>query len=193
MREKQAEDRVLQARQFATTQHRHQTRKVTKKPFIEHPIAVSEILKAQGARESVIIAGLLHDVLEDTPCTRSEIRERFGKEVLELVEACTDETYGFPTTKENWEERKAKAVEKANNIGLDALLIKVADKIANNHSLKEDLQRYGEKETWSHFNANKEQVGRHQKAMMKLFKKRLGKNHPLVKEAESVYGEIFTP
>jgi len=183
-------EKYTKALTFAKEKHGNQKRKVSGAPYIEHPIRVAEILIEQGAKEEQVIAALLHDVIEDTPCTREEIEKEFGERVLELVDLCTDEEYEDPTTRENWEERKAQVVEKVKTINIDAVLIKTADKLANNTSLKEDLKQYGEK-TWSYFHANKEQKRRHQGAMHKVFAERLGKDHPLVKRAQALYEEIF--
>jgi (p)ppGpp synthase/HD superfamily hydrolase len=183
-------EKYVQALSFAKEKHHHQKRKVNGADYIEHPILVANILLEFGAKKEQIIAALLHDVIEDTPCTRKEIIDAFGEKVLKLVEACTDEEYEDPTTRENWEDRKAKALEKVKKMNIDAVPIKVADKIANNLSLQEDLKIYG-RETWSHFNASKEQKGRHQGLMQEVFVERLGKEHPLVKRAKAIYEGIF--
>lgn len=184
------EHKYRKALEFAREQHKGQKRKVSGKPYIEHPILVAEILIEAGAKEEQVIAALLHDVIEDTPCTRKEIKEKFGGRVLELVELCTDEEYENPTTSENWEERKAKSLEKAKTMDIDAVLIKVADQLANNLSVKKDIKIEGE-QIWSHFHANKEQKRRHQGAIHKIFAERLGENHPIVKKSQTIYKEIF--
>lgn len=69
---------------FAATKHNGQFRK-SGEPYIVHPLNVAIILTEIGADTQTLIAGLLHDVIEDCDCEREEIDERFGKEVGNLV------------------------------------------------------------------------------------------------------------
>ena len=77
--------RIHKAIEFATLKHQGQTRKGTDIPYIVHPIEVMQILTASGCEEDIIIAGILHDTLEDTNTEREEIVEAFGARVAELV------------------------------------------------------------------------------------------------------------
>ena len=70
--------RVEEALLFAEDAHRGQRRR-SGEPYIIHPIAVARILTAEfGLNAEPVIAGLLHDVVEDTPHTLDEIKNRFG-------------------------------------------------------------------------------------------------------------------
>lgn len=82
---------VDRARKFAEAKHRNQFRKDRKTPFIEHPEAVVELLQQSGFREdsTMLAAGWLHDVIEDTDATYGEIYELFGEEVAMLVDFVT--------------------------------------------------------------------------------------------------------
>ncbi len=80
--------RILEAFEFAEEKHRGVYRK-SGEPFITHPISVSLILMDFRMDPDTIIAGLLHDILEDTETTPEEIKNRFGEDVLFLVEAVT--------------------------------------------------------------------------------------------------------
>jgi guanosine-3',5'-bis(diphosphate) 3'-pyrophosphohydrolase len=92
---------------------------------VEHPIAVSELLADDGYRPTVVVAGLLHDVLEDTDVTPGELRERFGPDVTRLVEALTQDAaigkYG---------ERKATLRRQIIDAGPEAAIVSLADKTA---------------------------------------------------------------
>jgi (p)ppGpp synthase/HD superfamily hydrolase len=55
-----------------------------------HPIEVGTLLRCHGQPDEVIAAGLLHDVLEKTPTTRTELQRRFGARIAQLVEALSD-------------------------------------------------------------------------------------------------------
>ncbi len=59
-------------------------------PYIQHPLTVAELLAGQGCSETVLAAGLLHDVVEESEIEVEEIRLRFGDGVAELVAALTD-------------------------------------------------------------------------------------------------------
>lgn len=80
------------AREFATEAHSaiDHRRKYTNQPYIEHPLAVAELVRSVPHTEEMIAAALLHDVVEDTPVMIDEIREEFGSQVAELVDWLTD-------------------------------------------------------------------------------------------------------
>ncbi|MHA2273984.1 MAG: HD domain-containing protein [Candidatus Hodarchaeales archaeon] len=81
------ETSIKQAFEFAATQHAGQKRKFTGRIYFVHPIAVAQALKEFS--DEVVIAGLLHDVIEDTDATAEEIENYFGPEVAFLVLGCT--------------------------------------------------------------------------------------------------------
>ena len=80
--------RVQQAIKLATKAHDGQLRK-TGEPYIIHPLAVQKILEEWNMDEDTIVAGILHDVVEDTDVTLKEIEEQFGKNVAFLVNGVT--------------------------------------------------------------------------------------------------------
>jgi len=184
-------ERYAKALAFAAEKHKGQVRKVSGKDFIEHPIAVAKILESHGASENVVIAGILHDILEDTPCSKEELERNFGEEVRTLVEECTDNRHGTEISKENWAERKARSIEKTKIITHDAVIIKIADKIANNQSIKEDMKKHRDT-IWTYFNAGKEQTQRYQESMLNVFAERLGIEHSLVKKLVDSHIEVFS-
>lgn len=71
--------------QFATQAHGNQTRKWSDLPYITHPIAVSEIVRSVPHTEEMLVAAVLHDVVEDTDVTLDQVRTEFGDTVAELV------------------------------------------------------------------------------------------------------------
>jgi len=81
-------DKVVDAVAFAEMYHKDQVRK-SGEPYIVHPILVAVITAFVGGDDEMIIAALLHDVIEDTPCDISEIEQRFSKPVAHLVEGLT--------------------------------------------------------------------------------------------------------
>jgi (p)ppGpp synthase/HD superfamily hydrolase len=81
---------IFKVIEFATLAHSGQYRKGTKIPYIVHPLAVGQILIEHGCSVQVVIAGILHDTLEDTRVTIGEINDLFGKEVADLVQAVSE-------------------------------------------------------------------------------------------------------
>ncbi len=79
---------VKEAVEFATLWHEGQFRK-SSQPYIIHPILVASLVSYFGGDEEMIIAALLHDVLEDTACTDREIEEKFSTNITKLVEGLT--------------------------------------------------------------------------------------------------------
>lgn len=108
-------------------------------PYIEHPIAVAELLAEQGFAEPVLAAALLHDVVEDTDVTIAELRERFGETVAALVAALTDRE-----EIDAYEARKGEHRRRVAAAGEDALAIYAADKLSNARSLRRAYATQGE-------------------------------------------------
>ena len=128
--------KLVRALHYATEQHRNQRRKdEAASPYINHPISLLHILNVEAGIEdnNVLIAALLHDVIEDCSgphqmhiqMRREEIREQFGETVLSFVEAVTDDK-ALPKA-----ERKQVQVDHAAHIPHGAKLVKIADKTAN--------------------------------------------------------------
>src|SRR5215212_6477781 len=76
-------EQIEQAYQVARAAHSGQYR-ASGEPYITHPLAVAKILAEWHLDSQALMAALLHDVVEDTPTTKTEISKRFGKQVAEL-------------------------------------------------------------------------------------------------------------
>ncbi len=131
---------ILRAAVFAARAHSGQTRKgAAQEPYVNHVLEVAEILAAHGAPQASILAGLLHDVVEDTEITSAELAEAFGAEVAGIVAEATDDT-ALPK-----ETRKALQVSKAPHKSDAAKQLKLADKISNLRAIMHSPPR-----TWDH-------------------------------------------
>lgn len=122
-------DMIKLAIQFANSAHKGQKRQ-TGEPFINHSLATAETLAEMGMDESTIIAGVLHDVPEDTNVTIEEIEKNFGKDVAYLVNGVTK----LGTLKYRGLERYIENLRKmfltmAEDIRV--ILIKFADRLHN--------------------------------------------------------------
>lgn len=92
---------------------------------VEHPIAVAQLLADDGQPPRVVVAGILHDVLEDTGATRAELEDPFGDDVARLVGALTqDASIG------KYRERKAALRRQIVEAGPEAAAVSLADKAA---------------------------------------------------------------
>jgi guanosine-3',5'-bis(diphosphate) 3'-pyrophosphohydrolase len=92
---------------------------------IEHPIAVAELLAAEGEPAPVVLSGLLHDVLEDTDVTADELAERFGTEVASMVAALTQDP-----ALSKYRPRKAALRRQVMGAGPAVAHVALADKLA---------------------------------------------------------------
>jgi len=145
---------------FATRLHARQFRKGTDIPYISHLIGVAGlVLENDGGRDEAI-AALLHDSVEDqgrdyrggVAALRSEIRDRFGARVLEIVEACTD-TDQDP--KPPWRSRKESYIEHLSVASASARLVSCADKLHNARAIVSDLRVIGDS-LWGRFNGGRD-------------------------------------
>lgn len=143
-------DALNHAIEFAVESHAGGTRKGTNKPYIVHPLEVLTILARMNADIPTMIAGVLHDTVEDTEVTTEEIRGKFGDEVAELVAAHSEDK------SKTWEERKAAAIEELASASYKHRLVVFADKLANLRDLAADYDKLGD-EVFARFNRGKEQ------------------------------------
>ncbi len=127
------------AAHFAAQKHKSQKRKgASGEPYINHPIAVAELLARHNAPIEVIAAAYLHDTVEDTETSFDELENMFGSVICDIVREVTDE-HGIATL-----ERKRRQVESAPRATPPAKMLKIADKCMN---LRDIL--YNPPETWT--------------------------------------------
>jgi (p)ppGpp synthase/HD superfamily hydrolase len=141
---------IFDAIEYAARAHREHFRKGTNIPYIIHPISVAKILIEYDCSDEVVIAGLLHDTVEDTAVTLEAIRRSFGEKVARLVEAASE-----PDKSDTWENRKRHTIDYLRTASMDVLLLSCADKLDNIRSIKEDFERFGES-VWKRFRRAKD-------------------------------------
>lgn len=119
--------KVLKAAYFAAEKHREQRRKdAAQTPYVNHPIAVAETLRIFGVTDvNVLVAALLHDILEDTEASPGEIAQGFGMGVLAIVQEVTDDK------SKPKQMRKDLQIEQASELSEGARLVRLSDKICN--------------------------------------------------------------
>jgi guanosine-3',5'-bis(diphosphate) 3'-pyrophosphohydrolase len=118
---------VLRAARFAAERHSRQRRlDAAASPYINHPLALAQILSEADVGDSVVLAAaLLHDTVEDTETTLAEVEALFGPQVAGIVAEVTDDG-SLPKA-----ERKRLQVANAPHKSTGAKLVKLSDKIAN--------------------------------------------------------------
>jgi len=119
---------LLSAAAFAARAHRDQRRRNwTREPYINHPLAVAEALATIGGvtDESTLAAALLHDVVEDTAVTNTDIESVFGQTVARIVREVTDDPH------QPRAQRKQRQVDQAESMSSPARLVKLADQLCN--------------------------------------------------------------
>jgi (p)ppGpp synthase/HD superfamily hydrolase len=119
-------DLATSALRFARRVHLGQYRKQTGEQFVEHPIAVANLLEESGYDGSLIAAAYLHDVVEKTDVELDEIRERFGPAVADLVDRLSEDP-GI----DGYAERKRALRRGILESGGDPVVIYAADRVAN--------------------------------------------------------------
>jgi (p)ppGpp synthase/HD superfamily hydrolase len=126
-----ARSRTRAAVAFADERHAGQRRKGNGAPFVQHPVEVAWLLHEEGYPDHVIAAGVLHDVLENTPTDRAELEARFGGEVAELVASLSED----PAIADEV-ERKAALRRQVADAGPEAAAVFAADKISKVRELR---------------------------------------------------------
>lgn len=127
-------DRVFQAYQFSAKAHEGQQR-ISGEPYIHHPLEVAGILGEMHMDHQTLMAAILHDVIEDTPTAKDDIRKKFGKNVAELVDGVSKLTQiKFDTVEEAQAQNFRKMLMAMSN-DIRVILVKLADRLHNMRTL----------------------------------------------------------
>lgn len=130
---------------FATKAHDGQRRKTDNVAMIFHPFTVAMILKDNGMKEETVIAGLLHDVVEDTKYSLDDIKEEFGNDIARIVDEVTE------NKSLEWKQRKIEAIDKIKSASFEGKMVECVDKINNLETLYDLLEKKGDI-VWESFN-----------------------------------------
>lgn len=167
--------------------HQKQKRKGKDIPYIIHPLIVGMILAKIGAEEEVIIAGILHDVIEDSApenkVAKSILEKEFGKRVADIVDFVSEESKEVPR-----EIRKRNALKRVEEYTQDALLVKSADAIENLSEVIEDYQKDGEA-VFNRFSAPKDEFIQDYLMTIAAIEKRWPQN-VFLKDLKTAVGKI---
>ena len=180
--------KIQQAINLASRLHLGQVRKGDSGlPYISHPFSVAWILSNYTEDEDIVVAGILHDVLEGVKGYYYDDMVRdFGERVAQIVKGVSEDKNPNIESdgKATWEERKSKYLANLKNDSDEALMVCAADKIHNLQSMISAYQEKGDA-LWDNFNSPKEKKLWLYQEILKFMKGRL--NNPIVDELEEVY------
>jgi predicted HD phosphohydrolase len=157
-------DRINHALAFAAKHHDQQVRKGTRLPYLTHPANVAIILTRYGQDDDTVVAGILHDLIED--CVRggftremleSRIADKFTREVLDIVLAVTNRKVDDDGIEMSSDDRKDDYLARLSVASERARWVCAADKVHNARTILADLKRTDYPETvWGRFNVGRE-------------------------------------
>ncbi len=125
--------------------HYGQVRKGGKTPYINHPLTVAKLLIEAGCTQDVVIAGILHDTVEDTATSLAYICSTFGPAVAGIVEGCTELPCDL-----RWETCKRRHIARIETASQEVQLVTCADKLHNIRTMASQYAEMGE-HLWQHF------------------------------------------
>ncbi len=127
-------ERVHRAYLFGEGAHRGQTR-LTGEPYIYHPLAVAHTMAEMRMDADSIIAGILHDVIEDTPTAKEQLAREFGQDVAELVDGVSKLTHLSFESKVEAQAHNLRKMMLAMVNDLRVIMVKLADRLHNMRTL----------------------------------------------------------
>ena len=186
-------DRINHAFAFAAKHHDRQVRKGTRLPYVTHAANVALILARYGQPDDTVIAGILHDVVED--CVRENwtremledrIGEKFGASVLETVLMVTHRKVDDDSNEGSTSRKEADYLLRLAHASDAARWVCAADKIHNASSILADLRRTVDPESvWGRFSVGKEGTIRWYRAVHERLRE-LGFSAPILAELRDV-------
>lgn len=190
-------DAFNEALAFAMAWHKGQYRKGSSIPYVTHVVAVAELLaRYYPAEQDLVIAGLLHDTVEDTGASFELLETTFGSDVTHLVRAVTKPTdeevpEEHRTDKVTvWKYKRSAMLEHLGTGDRNILRLKAADALANLHSIYRDLSdRAVGDEVWRRFKGSKAQSLWYYRAMLSRVHEGLG-DEPLVLELRNMLAAV---
>jgi (p)ppGpp synthase/HD superfamily hydrolase len=180
--------RFKEALCFCTDLHAGQIRKGSGIPYVAHLLGVASLVLEYGGSEDEAIAALLHDAVEDQggKDTRQLIAEKFGENVIQIVDGCTDSD---TSPKPPWRERKEAYIAHLKSAPSSVLLVSSCDKLYNARSILADFRLMGDA-IWERFKGGKKEgtLWYYQSLVVEF--KKTG-NHPVYDELERTVNEIM--
>jgi (p)ppGpp synthase/HD superfamily hydrolase len=190
-------DVINHALAFAAKHHDRQVRKGTRLPYLTHPANVALILTRYGRDTDTVVAGILHDVIED--CVRDgysremleqRIGDKFGPTVLDTVLAVTYRRNDDDGVELSGDDRKTDYLERLSGASEESRWVCAADKIHNASSIVADLRRTVDTETiWSRFGGGRAGTGRWYRQVYERLRE-VGFDAPIMAELDRASSEL---
>ena len=190
-------DVINHALAFAAKHHDRQVRKGTRLPYLTHPANVALILTRYGRDTDTVVAGILHDVIED--CVRDgfsremleqRIGDKFGPKVLDTVLAVTYRRNDDDGVELSGDDRKTDYLERLSSASEEARWVCAADKIHNASSIVADLRRTVDTETiWSRFGVGRAGTARWYRQVYERLRE-VGFDAPIMDELDRASSEL---
>lgn len=177
-------ERFEKALVHAARLHKTQTRKGSETPYINHLLAVAAIVGENGGAEDEVIAALLHDAIEDTDETKESLARRFGSNVADIVEGCSD---ADEIPKPPWKARKEAYIAHIKSAPPSVLIVSSADKLHNARAILADYREVGEG-LWGRFRGGRDGTLWYYRALVEAYKE-VGAS-AVIEEFERVVEEI---
>jgi len=181
----QALPKAQSALDHAERLHAGQRRRADGAAFIVHPREVASLLHEAGAPDHLIAAGALHDVIEKTATTASDLRARYGRRIAALVVAVSEDTHitGYAA-------RKAALRTQVADAGEEALVLFAADKISKARELRlEQAEPPGERERSVRARSRGRRLAHYQRCLA-LLQERLP-DSPLVRQLDAEVKDLL--
>ena len=190
-------DAINHAFAFAAKHHDRQVRKGTKLPYLTHPANIAVILTRYGRDDDTVVAGILHDVVED--CVRDgytrdmleqRIGEKFGKNVLETVLQVTHRRLDDDGVELSSGDRKTDYIKRLSQAGESARWVCAADKLHNARTILSDLARsFDPTSVWSRFNVGRSGTIKWYRDVYEKLKA-IGFDAPIMEEVRSAVEDL---
>ena len=146
---------IEKAIRFAAKAHRGATRKGNNIPYIVHPMETMGLVSKMTDDVDVICAAALHDVIEDTACTKEMLEENFGERITELVLSESENKREGQPKEDTWRIRKEENLRHVKDAPIESKMIMLADKVSNMRSTIRDFRENGSG-IWEKFNMKDE-------------------------------------
>jgi (p)ppGpp synthase/HD superfamily hydrolase len=186
-------DAINHAFAFAAKHHDRQVRKGTKLPYFTQPANVAVILSRYACSESTVVAGILHDVVQDSiregstlESLQRRVGEKFGAEALSFLLAVTQRRLDDDGVELASDEMKTDYLERLASAPRPALWVSAAEKVHNANSLLSDLRRTMEPDSvWSRTSGGRDATVKWYRDVLNRFTQ-VGFTEPITEELREV-------
>lgn len=148
---KEESQKLEDAIEFALNAHHGAMRKGGGLPYIVHPLETMEIVSHLTDDADVLVAAVLHDIIEDTDYTYQDLKERFGERVADLVNWESEDKRRERPASETWRIRKEETIARDKNAPIEVKMILLGDKLSNMRGSRMDYRVNGDA-MWQKFN-----------------------------------------